>query len=191
MFQLAHTIVFYLAMTRLDDKTVQDLKAQSKIMHAYQFQNSRQTLTEGIAEYFDVHMVHFNTRENTPEAGEFFRCHDTAHVIFGCDISLTDEAIVKLCSLFGTTAKWRVLTGYNLTESKDIYSQLKIIDIFKTIINSLGFAPVTLWRCKRMTKLWPWDDYAGYSNRSLADIRKEFGINVPHNPAKGLKAPIA
>lgn len=34
---------------------------------------------------------------------EFFRCHDAAHVVFGCGTGLDDEAVVKIWSFFGTT----------------------------------------------------------------------------------------
>lgn len=48
------------------------------------------------------------------EAEHFFRCHDTAHVVFRCGSTLDDEAAVKIASIFGTTAGFDVLKGYRL-----------------------------------------------------------------------------
>ena len=61
-------------------------------------------------------------------AQEIFRCHDAVHVVYGCDIALGDEAIVKIASIFGTTAGLRVLKGYSLHESLQIYRQLCFAD---------------------------------------------------------------
>ena len=77
----------------------------------YQKQDSPQTLSEGIAEYFTAYKQHLNTRVLTPDADEFFRCHDASHVVFGCDISLSDELVVKVSSVFGTTVGWNVIKG--------------------------------------------------------------------------------
>lgn len=82
----------------------------------YQLQNSSQSLAEGIAEYYAVHADQIRTRQLTPEATEFFRCHDVVHVVFGCDISLSQELVVKLSSMFGTSAGLSVLQGYRLEE---------------------------------------------------------------------------
>ena len=57
----------------------------------YQEQDSKQTLSEGITEFFAANKQHVKTRVLTPEADEFFRCHDASHVVFGCDISLNSE----------------------------------------------------------------------------------------------------
>ena len=94
-------------------------------MLKYQKQNSSQTLAEGLTEYFDAHKAQFTTRIMTKEAITFFERHDAVHVVFGCDISLSDEMIVKISSIFGTTVGWSVLKGYNLAESKEIYRELE------------------------------------------------------------------
>lgn len=78
-------------------------------MLAYQAQNSTLTLGQGLEEYLTHHADHLSQRKLSRAAEEFFRCHDTIHVLFGCDISLADEAVVKISSLLGTTGGMAVM----------------------------------------------------------------------------------
>lgn len=148
-------------------------------MFSYQVQHSSQTLAEGIAEYYAVHAEQVRTRQFSAEAEEFYRCHDVAHVLFGCDISLGDELIVKISSVFGTSAGLGVLRGYRLAESKEGYAELAVTDILITTAKSLLLIPKTLYRCSRMHKRWHWDTYECYLDSPLERIRQEFGVKVP------------
>jgi hypothetical protein len=147
-------------------------------MHGYQRQDSSMTLAEGLAEYH-ASLPTFNRSAAMPrEAREFFHCHDVAHVVFGCDTSLRQEAVVKLASILGTTAGLSVLRGYALDDSFAIYSKLSIGDVLTTIAASLIAVPRTVFRCLRQRKRWPWSRPNDYLNVSLRDIRAEFGIRV-------------
>ncbi len=147
-------------------------------MFAYQRADSSLTLAEGLAEYFAANAEHFNTRHMTEPAREFFRCHDALHVVLGCDISLVDEMVVKISSLFGTTAGFRVMRGYALPESKEIYTELSLMVIAVTALRAVVIVPQTLWRCLRLTRRWPWDEFDAYLDRPLSEIRREFGVRV-------------
>lgn len=87
------------------------------IKHTFERQASRQTLGEGLAEYHEKNPGLRKDHELSIDAREFFRCHDVVHVVYGCSTSMPDEAVVKLASLFGTTAGFQVLKGYRLNES--------------------------------------------------------------------------
>jgi hypothetical protein len=50
----------------------------------------------GLREYFEANAGRAAKRSMSPEAREFFRCHDAAHVVFGCGNTLDDQAIVKV-----------------------------------------------------------------------------------------------
>lgn len=149
-------------------------------MFNYQVQHSSQTLADGIAEYYAVHTDQLRTRKFSAEAKEFYRCHDVAHVLFGCDISLSHELIVKINSIFGTSAGIGVLKGYRLAESKEGYAQLALKDILTTTAKSLLLIPKTLYRCSQMHKRWHWDTFENYLDTPLERIRKEFGVIVPN-----------
>ncbi|MFK8031769.1 MAG: hypothetical protein AB8G18_16150 [Gammaproteobacteria bacterium] len=147
-------------------------------MFNYQIQNSNQTLADGIAEFYAVHAQQIQTREPSAEAQEFFRCHDVAHVVFGCDVSLADELVVKISSMFGTSAGIGVLKGYRLPESKETYEKISFGSIVVTAAKALFLIPRTLFRCFKMHKRWQWDAFESHLNQPLKLIREEFGVVV-------------
>lgn len=147
-------------------------------MHAYERQDTTQTLAEGVAEYYERNPTLADVRDMSPEAQEFFRCHDVAHVVFGCNTSLPHEATVKLCSVFGTTAGFAVLRGYRLHESVDIYRTLGVASIAATVLESVIIVPRTVVRCLRQRKRWPWDGFSDHRDVPLGRLRAEFGIVV-------------
>jgi hypothetical protein len=97
-------------------------------------------------------------------------------VVFGCTTDLLDEAVVKIWSFFGTTGGLGLLRGYRLPESQKIYEKLPVPEIVRTAVRSLVAVPITLWRCVRMRKRWPWSDFDPYRRVPLAEIRREYGI---------------
>jgi hypothetical protein len=155
-------------------------------MHAFEQQDSPQTLAEGVAEYYRLNPGLAQGRGMSPEAQEFFRCHDAVHVVYGCGNALNDEAIVKFASLFGSTGGFGILRGYRLHESLEIYKKLRVIDVLFSIVQSVFFLlPRTLVRCARQRRRWPWDNFEPYLHMPLCDIRKEFGIRVAHATGPG------
>ncbi len=149
-------------------------------MFDYQKQDSTQTLSEGIAEYFEAHQQHFARRTPSPEAQKFFHCHDVSHIVFGCDISLRDELVVKISSFFGTTAGLGVLKGYSLAESKEIYEEIHFTEVVGTAVSGLYLIPRTIWRCLRMSHRWPWDSFEEFLDVPLVELREMFGVKVAH-----------
>jgi hypothetical protein len=150
-------------------------------MHSFELQQSTQTLTEGVAEYYRLNPGLVTGRGTSIEAQEFFRCHDAAHVVFGCGTTLSDEAIVKIASVFGTSGGVGVLRGYRLHESQQIYRKLAQGEILVTALKSFVVVPRTFFRCLQQQRRWPWNNFDRYLKVSLCDIRKEFGIRVAHN----------
>lgn len=149
-------------------------------MHAYQFQDSHQTLAQGLQEYHAVHPGLSQSRQMSPEGAFFFHCHDAVHVLFGCGADLDDEAVVKIASMLGTTAGLGVLRGYVLNESLDIYRQLRVLDVLRAIVRAVVIVPRTVLRCARQRSRWPWSDHDRYLDVSLRAIRQQFGITVAH-----------
>lgn len=149
-------------------------------MHAFQYQESALSLQQGIAEYDRANPALARGRALSPQAREFFRCHDAAHVVFGCGTTLADEIVVKISSLFGTTAGWSVLRGYRLHESIDIYRRLRVLDVLRAVAQAVVLVPRTLLRCLRQRRRWPWSEFDAYSSLPLAQIRRQFGIRVAH-----------
>lgn len=147
-------------------------------MHAFQQQDCTMTLSEGLAEYYARNPRLKRDASLSAPARDFFRCHDAAHIVFGCDTSLPHEAVVKLSSMFGTTAGLSVLRGYALYDSLDIYRTLSLGEILRTAAAALVIVPRTAWRCLRQNKRWPWTGFDPFLHTPLRDIRREFGIRV-------------
>ena len=145
-------------------------------MMTFQIPDAELTLEEGLAEYYASRNDLVGGRGISSDAREFFRCHDAAHVVFGCSTTLLDEAVVKIWSFFGTTAGLCLVRKYRLPEAKEVYGQLRWATIARTTIQSLVIVPRTLSRCIRMRKRWPWSDFDCYRKVSLSELRREFGI---------------
>lgn len=136
------------------------------------------TLADGLREYY-ASRDHLVTGRGISEAAqEFFRCHDVAHVVFGCSTDLPDEGVVKMWSFFGTTAGLGLLAAYRLPEAREIYETLGWGLVVSTAVLMLRLVPVTIWRCFRMVKRWPWSQFDRYLDVPLAEIRREFGIRL-------------
>jgi len=136
------------------------------------------TLADGLREYYASRDHLATGRGMSDAAREFFRCHDAAHVVFGCSTELPDEGVVKIWSFFGTTAGFCLLSGYRLPESKEIYETLGWGSIISTAVRMLRLVPVTIWRCYQMAERWPWSEFDRYLDVPLAEIRREYGIQV-------------
>lgn len=145
----------------------------------YLEQHSSQTLAEGLAEYYGSRDDLAVGRGLSDAAREFFRCHDTAHVVFGCHTTLPSEACVKMWSFFGTDVGFRRLqVGYGLPESGEIYQKLTFPQMIEAGRASFRIVPAVIARSRRMTKKWPWSDFDEYMDTALNEIRGQFGIEV-------------
>jgi len=154
-------------------------------MHAYQHQDSQQTLAEGLDEYYRANPGLLRGAQLSPAAQDFFGCHDAAHVVFGCGTSLDDEARVKIASIFGTTEGLGVLRGYQLHESRNIYRSLRAADVLRSIVHSAWVVPLTAALCLRQRSRWPWAGYRQYLSTPLQQLRAHFGIRVAHADRPG------
>ena len=141
--------------------------------------DSELILREAVERLHVQNSAEFSRREMSPEVQEFFRCHDTAHIVFGCDTSIYGEGVLKIFTIFGTTLGFRGhISAYAEADAFTLfrqYSRLHLVkNIFKLIIN----IPRTVIYARQMRKPWPWSDHDEYLEKSVADIRNEFGIKV-------------
>jgi len=147
-------------------------------MLQYQRPHTEVTLAEGLREYYTSREGLVSGRGISEEAREFFRCHDAAHVVFGCSTALVDEAAVKVWSFLGTDGGLAVWRGYRLPESKEIYEQITWRDTVTTAVRAAATLPLVVWRCLRMRERWPWTDFDRHLWRPLSEIRSEYGIEL-------------
>lgn len=147
-------------------------------MLRYQEPEATLTLAEGLREYYASRSDLSGGRGASEAAREFFRCHDAAHVVFGCDTTLGQEGIVKLWSFFATDAGFSLLRAYNLPESREIYAKLTPREELRAARTTLAAFPRVLWRSLRMRRRWPWSEFGAYLDVPLREIRRELGIEV-------------
>ena len=148
-------------------------------MMRYQHPDTQMTLQEGLDEYYASRNDLQHGRGISARATDFFRCHDTVHVVFGCDTTLPSEAAVKMWSFFGTNAGLKRLhQGYALEESKEIYTNLGVWQMVDAGLRSLVIVPAVIFNSWRMKKRWHWSDFDHYLTMPLSAIRHEFGIRI-------------
>lgn len=139
------------------------------------------TLRQGFERFAKANQAILSSRETSEEADRFFRCHDTAHVIFGCDASLFGEGTVKLWTIFGTTLGfWNHVRGYSEADAFSLFRQYSRRHVARNIVSLIANVPRTITRARRMRKRWPWWEYEAYLDMPLAEIRAEFGIETVH-----------
>jgi len=95
---------------------------------------------------------------------------------------MPDEAVVKLSSLFGSSAGLSVLRGYRLYESLEIYRHLPLGSTLAALMAAPYLVARTIWRCTRQRAKWPWGANEQHMKTPLLELRERFGIRVAHGP---------
>lgn len=146
---------------------------------AYTSPSTRQTLAEGLSEYY-AHMEGLLDPESLSGVSqELFRLHDTAHVVFGCDTSLRDEVLIDVWTIFGSdVGVWAYAQYLRVPEARDIVTDTGGWHMLTTLVRSLPDIVSTVRHARRMKQKWPWRDHDAYLDRPLAEIRRELGIEI-------------
>jgi hypothetical protein len=147
----------------------------------YQQQNSAQTLAEGLEEYYSANVARVTRpRDLAPESAALFRSHDLCHVIFGLDTTLADEAMADVRTLSSCDVGWRRYAKYMTgdPEAKAIFKDLGCLRAIGITLFVIPRIVRALFEALRMAKRWPWEPPAALQSRTLADLRREFGIRV-------------
>jgi ubiquinone biosynthesis protein Coq4 len=137
------------------------------------------TLKQGIEQFHDKNKQYFADRPYFNKGLEFIKCHDIAHVVFGCDTKLYGEDVVKIWTTFGTTLSfWKVVNGYHEVNAFKLFRMYSVRHIIKNILRLLLVIPQVIVRSNRMSKPRPFSAYKPYFNTPLSEIRSEFNIRV-------------
>lgn len=144
-------------------------------------ENTTITLQKGLEQFYETHQENLSHLDcNLPkDVKDFFKSHDIAHVIFGCDISLYGEGSVKVWTVFGTTLGfWKHISEYNKANAFDLSKKLPFTTVLKDFFKLLISIPLLVIRAKKMNKRWPWKGFENYLETPIHEIRKEFNIRV-------------
>jgi len=159
--------------------------AAARQPHRFESAASTQTLAEGLAEYYAANPGLKRGEALSPEARAFFHSHDVVHVVYGCNTTMPDEAVVKLASLFGTSAGFSVLRGYLLHDALDIYKRLPLGSTVAALLAAPYLIVRTIWRCWRQHAKWPWADHQRHLHTPLHELRTRYRIKVAHAARRG------
>ena len=139
------------------------------------------TLRQGLEIFYQDYKSQLS-HENEALPGDvkaFFRSHDIAHVLFGCDISLYGEGAVKIWTIFGTTLGfWNHIGAYKRANAFELSRSFTFSHVLGNIFKFLIAIPTLILRSKKMSKPWPWNAYDPYMDKSIAEIRREFNIQI-------------
>lgn len=148
--------------------------------HCYQEQDSPLTLAEGLEEYYRVNRGVVQRPETLPpESAELFRGHDTCHVIFGLDTTLADETMADTRTLLSCDVGWRKYLGYAKDPmAKAVFKELGLWRTVWVALRTLPRMGRAIGENRRMRRKWPWTPPESFQTRTLADLRREFGIKI-------------
>ncbi len=147
----------------------------------YQDQDSGQTLAEGLAEYYAHNQGRVLPPDALPpESAELFESHDICHVIFGLDTTLADEAMADTRTLLSCDVGWRRYGRY-MASDPQAQAILRQVGVLTAVWGAIRVVPrmlMAIGEAWRAPKRWPWRPQPAYRRRTLADLRREFGIRV-------------
>ncbi|HWD50726.1 MAG TPA: hypothetical protein VG309_12415 [Rhizomicrobium sp.] len=147
----------------------------------YQTQNSHQTLSEGLAEYYRSNGERVLPPSSlAPESAALFRSHDICHVIFGLDTTLADEAMADTRIMFSCDVGAARYAQY-LATNKDARTIFKEVGYGAALLATVKTFPRLLRafvESKRQKNKWPWIPPKDFEQRTLAELRFEYGIRV-------------
>jgi hypothetical protein len=137
------------------------------------------TLREGLREYYAANPQLIDPEHASDEAAKFFHLHDACHVIFGTTTDLVDEALTDTWTILGSNVS---LTQYaqfaKINEAWELVREIGLASMTKASFSALPHVP-TVWRhTRRMKKKWPWAGVDALLDRPIAELRREFGIEV-------------
>ena len=148
---------------------------------AYQQQDSAQTLSDGLNEYYAANVgTVIRPSHLPPDSAALFLSHDMCHVIFGLGTTLVDEAVADARTLFSCDVGIRRYSNY-LTQDKQAKALFKELGYLKSVWVTIKAIPRICRAAHEawcMKKRWPWVPPESFLNRTLADLREEFGIRV-------------
>lgn len=146
---------------------------------AYQDPGSLQTLAAGLDEYYALNAARITRPDDLPpESAALFRSHDICHVIFGLSTSLEDETVADMRTVIGCDVGFLRYARYLSTDqqAKALFAELGWSRAAMASVSALPRGFRALLQRLRAPKPWPWSPPAGFMDRTLADLRREFGI---------------
>jgi hypothetical protein len=162
---------------------------KKRIRPLYTYKESNQTLKEGLEEYYAINPSVTDPRKEIPEFGKILLAHDISHVVYGCDTNMYDE--LKILPLSFWTSDFRFKDYINTRKDpkikpaidimyKDLIAKHGILWLYSSIFLVLPLLMpelIVIWfKTRGDRKYFPFFGYDSCFDRSLLEIRQEFGL---------------
>lgn len=151
----------------------------------YTDKNSTQILRQGLEEYYDANPDLTHPNQMPPDFAKIMLAHDVSHVVFGCDTDMYDELKLLPLIFLASDYKFRDYLRDRKNPAVDVmYDDLvkrqgllwlygSILVVLPQLLPEL----VMIWFKTRGTRrYWLYFDFEPQLERSLLDIRQDFGL---------------
>ena len=152
-------------------------------MYQFQKQDSRQTLKEGLEEFYSINSQFKELVEKNSPNARVFKEHDYTHVLFGLGTSIEEEPLLDTYVIWGMKFNWGVIIDfYKDPEYKEVIGDIVskhggYWGIFKIYLSLMPIKIKVFLKCLKMTKKWNYHDISeDMLNKSLKDLRDEYNI---------------
>ncbi|NJR74756.1 MAG: hypothetical protein HC773_16205, partial [Scytonema sp. CRU_2_7] len=151
----------------------------------YTYKNSTQTLRQGLEEYYAVNSDFTHPNQMPPDFAKIMLAHDVSHVVFGCDTDMYDELKLLPLTFLASDFKFRDWLRERKNPAVDVmYDDLVkrqgLLWLYVSILAVLPrFLPelVVMWfKTRGSRKYYPFFDFEALLERSVLEIRQEFGL---------------
>ena len=117
------------------------------------------------------------TNQMSPEITKILEQHDAVHVLFNCGTSIREEIAAHLWMLFATTAKiGEMHRAVASVEHKSVLSNIGHFKLLGTWFTSLPRIVGIIFKSLRMKKKLAMEEFSQLKEKSLLEIRREYGI---------------
>ncbi len=151
----------------------------------YANKNSNQTVQQGLEEYYKINAYLTNHATQPDDFGKILLAHDVAHIIYGCDTDMYDELKLLPLSWWTSECTFKEYLKMRKNPAVDvmyedlikrhgtIWLYLSIFAVLPKLLPEL----ISIWfKTRNLQNKVPFLEFEPLLNRSLLDIRQEFGI---------------
>jgi ubiquinone biosynthesis protein Coq4 len=150
----------------------------------YLVQDCDISLQQALDQYYAQNPGFYQPSQLDDDSRKVFFAHDVCHIIFGCDTSLLGEAKVEQWTIHSTNFNLKeyidsmIGTKATLQAASDIYIVQLTVQLILTMILNITTLAKTYLRAKKVKPKWDFYNYQSHLDWSIAEIRKEFNIQI-------------
>jgi ubiquinone biosynthesis protein Coq4 len=119
---------------------------------------------------------------DTPEARNLIKAHDISHLLFGCDTSYNGEYCVQTWNKYGSNLNIPPAQAFKYIANRDLRSLVLPTSLFSYAMTHISLfikeRSLIKKQAKLMTKKWQYFKEESYMDKTIGEIRAEYGIEI-------------